>query len=157
MKPSSKKARSSKKVRVATTFTGAAACAFAFAPAAAAGTTQPVAAAPGHEAGARPDGLEYACPGGTEHWLHLARVQGGDMCVGDVGKYPVSFPQSISRFCGGNNSGQFSGHPVNGGPKKIVHFGHGNYYATIRPVALIISHVDINKWGGYDHCGSPPR
>ena len=31
------------------------------------------------------------------------------MCIGSRGLYHVSFPQSISRFCGGNNIGWFSG------------------------------------------------
>jgi hypothetical protein len=178
MKPSAKKPGSGKKVRVAATFTGAAAAAFAFAPAAAAGTGQPAITGPGHQAGQptavgpgyqaaqpavgpghraniRPDGLEYACPGGTEHWLHLARDQGGDMCVGSRGLYHVSFPQSISRFCGGNNIGWFSGTSVVHGRPETVYFGHGNYYAWVKPEPMLVRNVYIDKWGGNDKCGSP--
>jgi hypothetical protein len=78
MEPSIKKAGSGKTVRVATTFTGAAACAFAFAPTALEGTPQQ-AAQPGHQ-GRQVRVNTHAIPyietgncrgAGQSHWFHM--------------------------------------------------------------------------------------
>jgi hypothetical protein len=192
MKPSSKKAGSGKKIRLATSFTGAAACAFAFAPAAVAGTAQPAVAGPGHQTGqpatgglgyhagqsatvglgyqalqptaaagaahqvgAKPFSLRDACGPSVEHWLHLALDQGGSICAGEKGQYTDHLLQSISRFCGGNNTGWFSGTSEAHHHSKVkVYFGHGTYYAWIKGQPFFLKEVDITGWGGNDRCGA---
>jgi hypothetical protein len=172
MKPSIKKAASRKTVRLATTFTGAAACAFAFVPAATAATGHPVTAGPGHQGGIRPDlGIDYSCPAGTEHWVHLALNNTKDYCVGGRGAHPFPLGKSpvIHGLCGGNNSGVITGSYVSN--TRAAAFGHGNRHG-FRPFgnavisfgpgdkyrgisAFLVSSVDIFNYSGTDKCGLP--
>jgi hypothetical protein len=153
MKPHTRKAGSGKRVRIATTFTGAAACAFAFAPAATAGTGQPATVGPGHQAGIRPDGVDMGCPPGTGHWLHIAEsTPDGGYCVGDRGAYALPSKIWVNEFCGGNNKGRFAG--LNGnGSWVTVKFSPGNYYAWIKSGPIRAFSAYISSWHGTDACG----
>src|ERR1700689_3688736 len=117
MKPGIKKA-----MRVATTFTGAAACVVGFNdPAAMAGTGQP--AQPGHQnhllaiagnrrlSGSIKSGCGYA---NTSHWLHIGEPPGGGViCIGDRGLLDMSPWPNMHSFCGGTNYGVIWGHGPN--------------------------------------------
>jgi hypothetical protein len=145
-------------MRVATVFTGAAATAVAFAPAAL--------AAPGHaqvqghtalaqgktravqpETGIRSKG----CGTSDVNWLHIeyGSLAGRDLCkaFGFAGVFKDS--QSMFAQCGGNNFGNIF---YSGG--KDVSFGPGNTYRSFHPRKLI-SKVSIYFWSGTDHCAWP--
>lgn len=118
MKSGIKKAAPGKTMRVAAVFTGAAACAAAFTPAAVAGA--------GHQPGLdgktitahRPHGKT---PGirpyisGTvscstvPRWVHLKSLNGHTLCFGFDGKSSINFSWHnftyFTSICGGNNSG----------------------------------------------------
>jgi hypothetical protein len=174
MNPSVKKAVSGRAMRVATTFTGAAACAFAFAPTALAGTHQP-AAQPGHQPRqVRVDNrmmpmitsLSFSLSGGVylssaasiknancrgtnqSHWLHLGSVSGTTKrvtCFGFKGTVTYLNPFKISQECGGNNKGWIKS---NGGDK--ITYGTGTTYRKIG--TTFIKSVHISKWTGSDKC-----
>jgi hypothetical protein len=149
MTQGSKKAGSGKRVRIATTLTGA-------------GTGQPALAGTRHQAGIRPDGLgvDRGCPAGTQHWLHLAtydsRVK--DWCIGGHGlHFFVNSPTVIDGFCGGNNSGviygEYLGSPPLGQPSTYIFFGPGWRYRGTQLFRASI--VSISHWGGSESCGPP--
>jgi hypothetical protein len=140
------RSRSGKKVRVMTTFTGAAACAFALAPgaAAAAGTVQPAAATPGHEAGVHP--LDTSCPAGTKHWTHLATTPGKDQCY-NTGGYTVNF--IIHGLCGGAHSGFINGLNA-AGSQSTLQFGTGNKYRGVNDFRA--EYISIYPTKGTDSC-----
>lgn len=162
MKPSSRRTASGKTLRVATTFTGAAACAVAFAPAATAGT-HPRTAQTGHRVlmmGPDTVVVKNHCPAGTSDWLHLAYigVGTGDICFGYSGShYFGSDPFSIRSFCGGNNTGKIWGYNSQGREQSIP-FGHGDTYAKVPGGNnFLVTRVSLFGWGGTDHCGPPPN
>lgn len=156
------KPKSARRLRVATVFTGAAACAVGFGPAA---NAQPVQAggapAPGaahHRAGlqVRPR-EETNCSAGKSTWFHLYNKSGlgahYEWCVGFSGYTPLNGIVTAQGFCGGNNSGRFLG--SNG----VWHgFGHGtSIYFFKAKNGFPGSHyevqaVSIYSWSGPDKC-----
>jgi hypothetical protein len=162
MKPEIKR-RAGQTMRVATTFTGVAACAAAFAPAAMAGTG--VTGGDGHTVlvdrtpRIRPaDTTSGSCRAGTSNWLHLGFSHGaGDWCFGDRGTlsspngYPLGYYTS---YCGGNNTGSFWGESA-GGTYKHVKFGHGTTYAHIKSGVFTVYSVTIKSWSQNDKCNLP--
>jgi hypothetical protein len=116
MKPAIKKAPSGKTMRVATLFTGTAACAFAFAPAA-------VAASTGQHAVARPDSGTTGnikiedCTPSRAHWVHFTD-RGGSICFGDRGTWSGNRRDayvSANKICPGNNWGFYGGYSASDG------------------------------------------
>jgi hypothetical protein len=158
MKPEIKRVVAAKTMRVATTFTGAAACAFAFTPAALAGTHLDVAGAgqQAHDNGVRPDAIttKNHCPGGTSNWLHLAYTTGGDICYGGSGTLEFTNSVKINSFCGGNNTGVIYGYSKDGGSPSIP-FGHGTFYAKIPSRPYAVWGLSMDGWKGNDKCGPP--
>jgi len=130
MKPAIKKSAVGRTMRVATLFTGAAACATAFAPTAMAGTAQQ--AHPQarflHNSGSIQH--VWSCAS-TPHWLHLSISSHGAIstqCWGFKGTSDVKNGQSYltTGQCGGNNYGILitkSGHDIG--------YGAGTYYRRI--------------------------
>jgi hypothetical protein len=158
MKSSIKKAVSGKTMRVATTFTGAAACAAAFAAPAAAGTAhvaQPM--LKGVQQGVRPDITGGNCPGHSTY-LHLGYAyQRGSYCFGGKGKLHDSV--LATSFCGGNNIGWIKGYYYDDNTKSyFTYFHQGNYYAHIPGTSnydpLIVVSEYISKWSGHSGCGT---
>jgi hypothetical protein len=151
-----------KTMRVATTFTGAAACAFAFAPTAMAGAQPGVAHGGrqplprGNNRNVRPDKITYdlSCPGGTSNWVHLAYYSGGDACLGFTGYSALSPIPVIKGWCGGNNKGVLYGISKNGA-RRSHPFGHGHTYATIKSAPFAVTSVKMNGWSGNSKCGPP--
>lgn len=94
-----------KSFRVATVFTGAAACAAVFTPAAHAAP-----AAPGATAGITPKALTHNnCTAGELDWFHLyytaAENHPTPACFAGTGTYVISSNKRFAFFCAGNNSG----------------------------------------------------
>jgi hypothetical protein len=171
---SQSKPKSARCLRVATVFTGAAACAVGFGPAA---NAQPVPAQAGAtpvpaQAGVtpapgaahhrtrfqvRPDGEERNCSAGKSTWFHLyTKSELGshiEWCVGFSGFTPLSGIVTAQGFCGGNNSGSFLG--SNG---VWHHFGHGTTIYLFKakngfPGSVYeVEGVDIFSWKGPDKC-----
>jgi hypothetical protein len=159
MKPDAKKT-----MRVATVFTGAAACAAAFAPSAMA-TTKPAAVerldhklmlagkntlrgalgAPRNSGSIRSTNKCSTVP----HWLHILWVNGSGLvietCVGFHGT--ISGPHAIKVFaqCGGTNIGYLAS-----GTRHIT-YGPGNTYRTFTP-SLNVTKIHISRWTGNDAC-----
>jgi hypothetical protein len=160
MNAATRKTTSRQAMRVATVFTGAAAAAVGFAPAALAAPGH--AAAQDHPARAtgkaqamRPDKGSIRSAGCTTNtWLHIEyhsifRV----LCkqFGFAGKltYPYSLSLlAMSAQCGGNNIGNiyYSG--------KKLPYAQGTSYRSFNP-SLIVSAVSIRKWSGTDECAWP--
>jgi hypothetical protein len=155
MKPRLSNAR--KTMRVATVFTGAAACAAAFTPAATAGTVHQARALP------RQDGKKYAPirngriegsirSSGACHnaeWVHLEWSRGYTDCFGYAGLFSFG-PLKISHECGGTNYGQLD---IVG--KSPIHYGPGTTYRGF-PTGTEASVISILSWHGTDHCGGFP-
>lgn len=169
MKSGIKNVASGKTKRVATVFTGAAACAAAFVPAAH--------AANGHQAGldgkkltlaqhygtmhgARPD--DYAASGSiregncatTPRWVHFAASGGkSEVCFGFHGTLVVSsnyVPEyRVSQICGGTNHGWYESWAGRRG-----YYGPGKTWVHL-PVSNIKS-VHISGWNKNNSaCGAP--
>jgi hypothetical protein len=137
MKPGTKKT-----VRLATTFTGVA----AFAPTALAGALPPV----GPHLIPNTITVKACSAPGTSHWLHLALGHSGD-CLGGTGFIAIDI--SISKFCGGNNSGTIRGNSVHGA--RVPHnFHHGTTYALLHSRYRVTS-VDMDGFAGTDRCPAP--
>jgi hypothetical protein len=158
MKPAIKKALSGKTMRVATVFTGAAACAAAFTPAAAVAAT----AQPGHQLrldrttlAARPDKTsgsirEATCSLGRHTWVHFQDVVGTSDCWGFRGTWSVSRDEYFvaDKMCGGNNVGSYGGYPAAGRQNfYTAEFGPGSTYVSL-PNALPthVTFVRIFGW-----------
>jgi hypothetical protein len=154
-------------MRVATTFTGAAACAVAFNPAAMAATGPPAAQAD-HQQQLR----RFAIAGNTRlsgsiresagcdganvsHWLHVSEGPGfGAVCFGYRGLLLTSPYPDMKAFCGGNNSGYIWGTDNVHSYTVYYHFGHGTYY--YKPPKsekyFYVSEIGIAGWKGSDKC-----
>lgn len=143
-----------KTMRVATLFTGAAACAVAGTTAAhAQDTPQPA----GHSAKAvglavHPDGVtisgsirEAACTTGRDTWLHVVSEDGGLYCYGFAGTYSPTSEIGVYTQCGGNNYGSLY---VN--ESKLIPFGPGTTYRKLNYAHL--TDVLISFWSGTDKC-----
>jgi hypothetical protein len=145
MKPGTRKALTGKKMRVATTFTGAAACAIAFAPHAAAATTAT------HRPLLRANTTirERSCTASRDTWLH---IYNGSVyrCFGYTGTLAYLF--TVVDFCGGENSGYLAGSLLDGdfSPR---YFSRGTNYVTASPDKdFTLSAVDIVAYTGSDAC-----
>jgi hypothetical protein len=151
-----------KTLRVATTFTGAAACAAAFTPAAMAGTAHQARLGgktitlPGHRGirhGIRPDNtgsieLTTSC-GTVPHWVHLANA-GSEICAGFKGTFSFyRSPQIVTKECGGTNHGYLESP---GGTKWD--FYSGTTFTT--PPFSLVSEIHISGWKGNDACPTKP-
>lgn len=161
MNPSTKKA-ARKTVRVATTFTGAAAWAVTFGPAAHAVTYQPT-AQPGHQprqisnlkkAPAIPNNSGSITKGNClgvnqSHWLHLRIFGHHPFCFGGKGTYDLSHSLSANQICGGNTRGFISGTTSLGVHRKKG-FGKESVYSNM--IMLFVSKVHISSFGGTEKC-----
>jgi hypothetical protein len=154
-----KKLTSRKAMRVATVFTGTAACATAFVPAANAQTARY--AAP--QAAMQPD-TRWASRGcaGVPEWFHLYSLY-GPKCLGGEGS--IGGEMEVSGFCGGNNHGWWSGYNTQSPSIKYTrqHFAPGtNVYwfaGNTRkfPGGLVnVSKVTISNFNGHDTCPLSP-
>lgn len=97
-----------KSFRVATVFTGAAACAAVFAPAAGAA---PV--APGATGEITPKAVTgNNCTAGEWNWTHMwyttSEKHSIAACFAGTGTYPIPGNKKFSYFCAGNNSGSLN-------------------------------------------------
>jgi hypothetical protein len=163
------KPKSASYLRVATVFTGAAACAVGFGTAA---NAQPLHAQPLHtRAGGtpaqyrtrgriRPDGEATGCDAGKSTWWHgysTYEVMGiftqhVEVCVGYTSPTPTP-GLNASGFCGGNNYGSFLGtngvwHHFSEG-KTIYYFKAKNGFPGSR---YSIKSVSIFGWSQGDTC-----
>jgi hypothetical protein len=142
-----KKSAMARTMRVATTFTGAAACAVAFAPAATAGGL-PYHQMPTYR---RSGSIRSASCQGRPTWLHIDwySVLGAGpylTCVGYKGKLAMSPTIFMSGQCGGNNSGWFfDSH----GPFA---FRPGTTYRVFRPHLYLYSVSIKSDNKGTDQC-----
>jgi hypothetical protein len=152
-----KKAATSKTLRVATAFTGVAACAAAFGPTAMAATGQGATYKP--DVAATTIEQKEGCPGGTSDWLHLGDGPGNtDMCYGYTGTY-TNADWAETSYCGGNNYGWIDvQYPGSTGNTKIT-FHQGTTYAQIPYAGIndpaIVRSVHISGWSGSDACKPP--
>lgn len=152
MKPRVKKA-----MRVATTFTGAAACAIGVGPAATAAThTHQF---PVMTPNIRPDNNTEggSCKGGTSNWVHMAYGYPNthDYCYGFRGAIRVDFTYSM--ICGGNNIGWYSGRSDSGRGKYVdATYHQGTTYARLPGAPLYVSAIGINSFSGTEKCPPPP-
>jgi hypothetical protein len=150
-------------MRVATTFTGAAACAAAFNPAAMAATGQPAARAD-HQQQLR----NFAVAGNTRlsgsireaacsnsHWLHIEGPHDSGECFGGHGLLLLSPYPNMHAFCGGNNSGYIWGTDNLHSYTVYYHFGRGTTYYVLPKSEkwFFISELGIAGWSGGDKCG----
>jgi hypothetical protein len=161
MNTATRKTTSRQAMRVATVFTGAAAAAVGFAPAAL--------AAPGHAAAqdhpARANGKAQAmAPASsirsagctTNTWLHIqySSLLRDALCkqFGFAGKMRPVTPDgdtlAMNAQCGGNNIGNiyYSG--------KKLPYAQGTSYRSFNPFR-VVSYVSIRKWSGTDECAWP--
>jgi hypothetical protein len=163
MKPSIKKAVSGRTMRVATTFTGAAACVALTGGPAMADTVHPAPAQPGHQprqARVNPNAIANVQRGNCletnqSHWFHMGwstSTLSEVTCFGFTGTYTLNPDFFISQECGGNNKGYVSGTGVNGHRK--VTWGHGTTWRKIGE--LSVSKVHMSGWSGNDKCTAFP-
>jgi hypothetical protein len=159
MKPRISNAR--KTMRVATVFTGAAATAAAFTPAAMAGTGHgAVARTAGkalnvpRERGIRPDYSKYgsirssgACK--NAEWVHLEWGRGYRDCFGYHGGINWGEELAISHECGGTNNG------IIFTTGNSIPYGPGTGYRGF-PTGTEALSIYIGSWTGTDHCGAFP-
>jgi hypothetical protein len=144
MKPSIKKVASLKTMRVATLFTGTAACAIALAP----GAMAAVQSGGGNIQGPSPCGP-------VPHWLHF-RNGGDTYCFGHVGWETVA-SLGVSRMCGGNNSGFYYGYYKNANGDYETYsagFGAGTTYVNVPHAPNHLTQVSIFGWSGNDTCSA---
>jgi hypothetical protein len=142
-------------MRVATTFTGAAACAAAFAPAATAATHTtaglayhklPIAERHALRGVANTGSIRSASCGTVPHWLHVQWFSTGGAgpfltCLGFRGVFSTSIEMAAQ--CGGTNHGKFF-------PGSLT-YGPGNTYRHFNPHRFV-SAISIAGWNGTDAC-----
>jgi len=156
MSTATRRAASRKAMRVATCFTGAAAAAVAFAPAALAAPGN--AAAQGHTGlvngktqAVRPDITSKGCGASDVQWLHIsyASMIRSHLCKAFGFTGYKADGQDMQAQCGGNNYGTiFSAKGTD------IGFGPGNTYRAFNP-RKNISGVSIYYWSGKDKCAWP--
>jgi hypothetical protein len=134
-------------MRVATTFTGVAACAFAMAPTAMAAT--------GHQTEVKDNTIRPLntangnCEGANQsHWFHMGTTATVTCYGGRGSAHPGGYV--INSFCGGNNIGYFTGN------RKRVNFGIGDFWAHIPSAPYAVSKVVISSWSGGTKCPTFP-
>jgi hypothetical protein len=140
-------------LQVGTVLTGAAACAAAFAPTAAAATAPGIATRAAVTAGKPlPSNAvtEKDCTASDSHWVHAywpGYADHGPTCFGYAGVKEVD--HSFVEFCPGNNYGVFTALTSSG-----TYFSH--FFAPHSGVSLdftfyMIS-IEISRWVGSDAC-----
>jgi hypothetical protein len=153
MKPGIKKAARRKTMRVATVFTGAAACMTGLGPAATAGTghyVRPMLHTGGNI-------TRHNCNRSTSYptWLHM-QGSGIISCFGFTGTYNWDqiLGNSITYWmCGGNNVGWYSGIDRATGKVTTTHFHEGtNFVPLLGGSGWYINKVHISGWSGNDKC-----
>jgi hypothetical protein len=161
-KPRSR-SRSRKSMRVATLFTGVAACTL--------GTATQVAhaqdAAPTVPAGKSYGSIRYSQNCGNQGidktWLHVStnnsspyasQIPYTSFCFGYKGLWGSPPGIGINYECGGNNHGLLVGVTA-AGRKWSTGFGPGTTYRTLHEAHL--DGVFINSWTGDDKCPKPPN
>jgi hypothetical protein len=170
MKAGIKKTASGKAMRVATIFTGAAACAAAFTPAAVAGTAHTGTGHAGtdHQAPlggnvvtpdhsrVRPANTTEGNCASTATWVHFFGAGQGAHCFGGRGSWDSGVIKA-SKICGGNNYGSYYGFSDNGNGSPVgAGFGPGTTFVHLPWAGLTdVSAVIITKWKGSDTCGAP--
>lgn len=128
-----------KKMRVAAAFTGTAALATAFTPVLA---TE-----------AKASSLRSATCTGHPHWLHLRHYDGSSSCWGFKGGRSLSWIDSVTSECGGNNYGFliWSSRQLWSGREETVKFHEGTTYAKNQGWPVVRG-VHISGWKGSDAC-----
>jgi hypothetical protein len=140
---------------VGTVLTGAAACAAAFGPTAAAATTA-TAATPVPAAKPVPSNTtEEDCTAADAHWVHmywLPSADHGPTCLGYTGTEVVS--HSFSAFCAGNNYGWLS--YISSGGELITHqaFSSKTFILAAEDADIYVFSVHISGYGGSEPCPS---
>jgi hypothetical protein len=141
---------SRKSMRVATIFTGVAACVAPMAQAAHAQVTRP-------DAKLGPENTRIAACGGRSTWVHMGYLTGGtgnytaySSCAGFVGG--AGFTVRLRGFCGGNNQGHLFGYTATA--NLNWHYGHGNYYALWAPSKSwgTTSDISLSRYSGTLTC-----
>jgi hypothetical protein len=159
-KPRTRRARTRRAMRVATIFTGVAACTGGVAQAAHAQGIRPETARPAasHTGSIR---IANLCGyyGTDKNWEHVSTTSYNDegyqylsMCFGYRGAYESPPYTGVRAECGGNNHGYLVG--LNGGYARSFWFGPGTTY-----YGLYWSHlytVAISGWAGADACPIAP-
>jgi hypothetical protein len=158
MRDISPKPRPRRAMRVATIFTGVAACTVGTTQVANAHTRPAVPA--GHTGSIR---LAHDCAvNGIDHeWLHVSNPSSpaptvpfvASNCFGFKGAYYSPPGVGINAECGGNNFGYLLGYKTDGDSWSF-HYGPGTRYHTLKE-----SHLDtvtIYSWSGTDTCGIAP-
>jgi hypothetical protein len=170
MDAASGKSRPRKSMRVATIFTGVAACTFGAATQVAnAQEAAPHAAAQTLKDAGRaiPDSAVYGSIRSTylcfrrginKTWLHYAAYYSydspvGSWCVGYKGLLESPAGVGIYSECGGNNHGLLVGTTA-AGRKWSTGFGPGTTYRKLNEAHLTA--IYVNSWTGNDKCGKPP-
>jgi hypothetical protein len=173
MNSSIKKATKRRAMRVVTVFTGAAACATAFAPAAMAGTDHVARlTTPANSPHRFYGSIRSAGCANVPHWVHIQAMVSEDRafqrtmrCFGYDGLLQVSSNHGWGGHmltyyeCGGNNSGVLivSNQPP-GQYGANQPFGPGKTYrkewsgTAADPFALAVNSMYIYKWNGTDTC-----
>ncbi|MGD0556343.1 MAG: hypothetical protein ABSA93_15370 [Streptosporangiaceae bacterium] len=137
--------------QVATIFTGVAALAGGFGPAAHAATTGPNALHPeiaNQECGANNNGVSK--------WLHLYYPNNDHPAECFHGTGTTSADATIQAFCAGSTSGYIFGHLTASGNGFAVHYGRGStryYISSLTGIITnwTISKITISKMTGADH------
>jgi hypothetical protein len=138
-----------KSFRVGTVLTGAAACAAAFGPTAAAATTA-TAAKP-----VPSNVTEEDCTAADSHWVHmywLPSADHGPTCLGYKGTKEVS--HSFDGFCAGNNHGWLS--YISSDGELITHqaFSSKTFILPAEGADIYIFGVHISGYAGSEPCPS---
>ena len=153
MSTATRRATSRKAMRVATVFTGAAAAAVAYAPAALAAPGH--APAQGHTAlvngktgGARIQ--SKGCGASDVHWLHVQYNSPFRVLCKAFGFAGVKDVGTLTMYaqCGGTNYGNLFTE------EGVVSFGPGNTYRSFT-YGKYLSAVSIYSWSGTDKCAWP--
>jgi hypothetical protein len=166
-----------KSMRVATIFTGVAACTVGLTQVANAQDLTHAAAKPASKQvrntlhpdniGSIRDASACGARGVDRTWLHvstnflLGESRGGSpnytyvtsVCFGFKGAYSSPPGIGINAECGGNNHGWLGG--VNGGESVFAQFGAGTTYRNLYWSHLYA--VDISGWNGNDTCPEAPN
>jgi hypothetical protein len=138
-------------MRVATVFTGVAACTATFMPAAGAATGQ-------HMEPVRPDIQEATSCKSVPHWVHFVSSEGAWICYGYAGKSPTN-GFLAETMCGGNNYGRYKGWYSSVGSTGLIghdiysaRYGPGTTYVWLPHTVTHLSWVSISRWKGSDAC-----
>jgi hypothetical protein len=150
-------------MRVAMTFTGAAACAVAVNPAAMAATGKAEAHAANQLRRAVADGdkrlsgniRESNCANpNVSHWLHITLHTGyGSSCFGYHGLLDLSPYPNMASFCGGNNSGIIWGQ-TNGPKSSFLFHDNGTFFYKLPKsyAYFYVTELGISQWHGMAKC-----